>query len=196
MRTIPPEATGRQLRAFLAHAAIRSRRIQWKIRPELAALARNKAVLGYLLEPGDWEGLAPPYRTYQARFAANQYHFAGDRIAMLALAHSTRARSARRFERMIATKLPETPLSGSGTETPVRGPLRLRTCRLPKPKSEWTCDLYALIAAYGTVRQRQDRESELAAAFARFEALPLPPTMAWPPRGPLDTANRAGPRPA
>ena len=193
MRSIPLEATGRQLRAFLAKAAMRSRRIQWKIKPTPAALARNKTVIDYLIGPSDWVGLAAPYQSYQARFAANQYHFAGDRIALLALAHSTRPKSARRFERMIATKLPERPLTGDGAESPARGALRLRTCRPPRPKSEWTCDLYALIAAYGTVRQHQDRESELASAFARFEGFLPPSTMAWPSRGALDTASRAGP---
>lgn len=194
MRSLPVEATGRQLRAFLAHAAMRSRRIEWKIKPTSGALARNKTVIDYLIGPSDWVGLAPPYQRYQARFVANQYHFASDRIAMLALAHSPRAKPARRFERMIATRLPERPLTDGRTETPVRGALRLRTCKLPKPRSKWTCDFFALIAAYSTARQHQDRESELAAAFERFEGLPPPPTTGWPPRGLLDTASRAGPR--
>lgn len=194
MRSIPLEATGRQLLAYLAHAAMRSRRIQWKIKSTSGALARNKTVIDYLIGPSDWVGLAAPYQSYQGRFVANHYHFASDRIAMLALAHSPHAKAARRFERMIATRLPERPLTEGRIEPPVRSALRLRTCRPHKPKSEWTCDLYALIAAYGTVRQHQDKESKLAAAFARFEGLPPPPTIAWPPRSPLDTASRAGSR--
>lgn len=191
MRTIPTEAKGRQLSAFLAHAAMRSRRIVWKIKPTSSALARNETVVNALIDPGNWEELEQPYRTYRARFAANQYHFAPDRIAMLALAHSPRGKSARRFERIIATRPPERPLPG-GPKMPVRSALRLRTCRLPKPKSEWICDLYDLIVAYGAMRQRQDRDSELAAIFARYERFPPPATTA-PPRAPPGGASRVAP---
>lgn len=193
MRIVPPEAMGQQLWACLARAAMRSRKIQRKIKPTPRALEKNKAVVDYLIEPGDWAGLAPPHQTYRARFVANRYHFTGDRIAMLALAHSTRSKGARQFERIIASKLPETPLPGGGTKTPVRTALRLRTCGLPKPKSEWTSDVFALIAAYGAARQRRDLENELAAVFVRYEELPPAPTTAWPPRKPFDSASRARP---
>lgn len=193
MRSLPLEATGRQLQAFLAHAVMRSRRIQWKIKPTSAALARNKTVIDYLIGPSDWVGLAPPYQRYQERFVANQYHFACERIAMLALAHSPRAKAALRFERMITTRLAERPLTEGRIETPVRGALRLRTCKLPKPRSKWACDIFALFAAYGTARQRQEQETALAAEFARYEGLPPPSQAAWPSRGLLDAASRAVP---
>lgn len=193
MRSLPLEDTGRQLQAFLAHAVMRSRRIQWKIKPTSAALARNKTVIDCLMRPSDWVGLAPPYQRYQEQFVANQYHFARERIGMLALAHSPRTKAAHRFERMIATRLAERPLTEGRIETPVRGALRLRTCKLPKPRSKWTCDIFALIATYGTVRQRQEKERELAAEFARYEGLPFPPTAAWPSRSLLDAANLAVP---
>lgn len=95
---------------------------------------------------------------------------------------------------MIATRLAERPLTNCRIETPVRGPLRLRTCKLPKPKSKWTCDIFALIAAYGIVQQRQEKERELAAQFARYEGLPPPSPEDWPPRGLLDAASRVAPR--
>lgn len=193
MRSLPLEDAGRQLHAFLAHAVMRSRRIQWKIKPTSSALARNKTVIDYLIGPSNWVGLAPPYQRYQERFVANQYHFACERIGMLALAHSSRKTAALRFERLIATRLAERPLTEGRMEMPVRGALRLRTCKLPKPRSKWTCDIFALIAAYGTVRHRQEKERALAAAFARFEGLPLPPTAAWPSRSLLDAASRAVP---
>jgi len=194
MQSLPSQAEGRQLQAFLAHAVMRSRRVQWKIKPTSAVLARNKTVIDYLIGPSDWVGLVPPYQRYQERFVTNQYHFASDRIAMLALAHSPRKTAAHRFERMIATRLAERPLTNCRIETQVRGALRLRTCKLPKPRSKWTCDIFALIAAYGTVRQRQEKERELAAEFTRYEALPLLSPEAWPPRGLLDAASRVAPR--
>lgn len=193
MRIVPPEAKGRHLWAILARAAMRSRKIQWKIKPTPQAFAQNKTVVDYLLKPSDWAGLTPPHQAYRTRFVGNRYHIARDRIAMLALAHSTRSKGARRFERMIATKLPEKPLPEGQTEVPIRRALRMRTCGLPKPRSRWTSDIFALITAYGAVRQRHDLENELAAAFARFEELPPPPTSAWPPRKPPDSASRAGP---
>lgn len=147
---------------------MRSRRIQWKIKSAPGALARNQAVVDYLMRPADWEGLASPYQAYQTRFAANQYHLAGDRIAMLALAHSKASKSARRFERMIAERLPERPKPGGGTVKSGRGPLRRRTCRLPKPRSRWTAsDLASLLLAYAEVRKRRDQESQLEAIFPR-----------------------------
>lgn len=191
MRSLPLEVAGRQLHAFLAHAVMRSRRIQWKIKPISAALARNKTVIDYLMRPSDWVGLAPPYQRYQERFVANQYHFASDRIAMLALAHSSRKTAAGRFERLIASRLAERPQANGRMEMPVRGALRLRTCKLPKPRSKWICNIFALIAAYGTVRQRQEKERELAAEFARYEGLPLLATEAWLSRSLLDAASQA-----
>ncbi|QDK36029.1 hypothetical protein DM450_0165 (plasmid) [Sphingomonas sp. IC081] len=193
MRTIPSDARGRQLQAFLAYAGIRSRKLLLKIRPNAHARAQNNAVLDYLIALGNWEGLAPPYPAYQVRFAANQYHFAHDRIAMLALAHSSRSYSARRFERMIAAKLPERPLPGGGTKPPVRGALRLRTCRPSKPKSTWTCDIFALFAAYGAVQQRRDRERELAVVFACLDRFPRPAIAACQPSDLLGSANRTVP---
>ena len=193
MRTMPSDARGQQLQAFLAHAAIRSRKIQWKIKSNAGALAQNRAVLDYLIAPGNWEGLASPYPTYRTRFAANQYHFASDRIAMLALAHSSRPHGARRFERLIASKLPERPLPGGGIKTPVRSALRLRTCGLPKPKSAWTCDVNSLIAAYAAVQQRRKKERKLAEAFARLEQFPRPATTAWPSIELFGSASQAGP---
>ena len=175
MRTVPPGARGRQLWSFLARAGVRSRRILWKIKPSPPVLARNKAVVDWLLAPGDWEGLAPPYPGYQARFTANRYHLAGDRIAMLALAHSANPKAARRFERLITHKLPERPMPGGGVRTPDRQALRLRTCRLPRPKSEWSGDFSSLIVAYGAVRHRREAEQRLEMAFAHFERSDLPP---------------------
>ena len=162
-------AEGRRLLAELARAVLRAQRLRWQIRGRSAAIRRNATVLDYLVNSAAWQGLGPPDRLYQARFAANSYHFAADRIAMLALAHGNRHGGARRFERLVSARLPDRPRPGGGVQDTQKRPYRLQPGFLPKPQSLWSApEILDLLCAYGEVRKRWDAERELEAIFARL----------------------------
>lgn len=114
----------RRGQTVLASLVLRAERLRWKIPVRKAAIQQNKTILHYLVQPSRWRGFAPPYPLYQRRFAANVFHFSGDRIALLVLAHSSRFQGAHRFERLISTQLPERPAPGGGMHGPKKsGPI-------------------------------------------------------------------------
>jgi hypothetical protein len=155
-------------------------------------MPRNAAELAYLVGSSDWRGLGPPNKRYHDRFAANQFHFSADRIALLALAHGNRQALVRRFERLVAARLPERPTVGGGVQAPAKVPYRLRPCAQPKPASRWMAPgILDLLRAYAWVRERRDIEVARAVAFERhFGRLKEPSASVNPGSG---NASRAWP---
>jgi hypothetical protein len=154
--------------ADLGLATIVAERRRWAYRVRPGALRRNAAELAYLAGSRDGHGMAPPNKRYHARFAANLFHFSADRIGMLALAHGNRHALARRFERLVAARLPECPTVGGGVQAPVKMPYRLRACAPPKSASAWMApEFLDLLRAYAWVRERRDIDEARAAVFER-----------------------------
>jgi hypothetical protein len=168
MASLQTNGAGMPSQSDLGLAFIAAERRRWDYRAGPRALRRNAAELAYLTGATDRRGLRPPDQRYHARFAANQFHFSADRIALLALAHGNRHTLVRRFERLVAARLPERPTVGGGVQEPAKVPYRLRPCAPPKPASWWIAPgILDLLRAYARVRERRDIERARVAAFER-----------------------------
>lgn len=157
----------------LAGLVIQAERMRCKILARPAALRMNATALNYLTQPAEWRGLAPPHESYQRRFTTNLYHYSSHRIALLVLAHSHRSRSARQFERLISTRLPDRPTAGSGTLAAPPRPYRLRRPRLPlrSPRQRRGPEFLDLLFAYCAARRRGDAVYTIETIHARVAAL-------------------------
>ena len=168
MRRTACEGGGQEAMARLGQAALAAHRLGWTLRALPGALRRNAAVLMYLARPADECVCRPPYGSYQKRFAANRYHFAGDRIRLLALAHSGRHRAAGRFERLLTARLPERPITSAPAPVLGKRPVRHRRRFGPAPQSpEVDLDFESLVSAYAAVQARRETAMAIAAIFAR-----------------------------
>lgn len=155
--------------ADLARAVLEAERLRWKTRANPSTIRCNATVLDYLTQTAAWQGLGAPHRRYLERFAANSFHMSAHRIAMLAMAHGSRHRAARRFERLISSRLPTKPTPGGGVFVPEKPPYRQRMRLKFKPSSNWVGpDLLTLLLAYAEVRKRGDAERQQEAIFARY----------------------------
>ncbi|MES2066142.1 MAG: TniQ family protein [Pseudomonadota bacterium] len=172
MRRIAREGRGQVAMTRLGQAALAAHRLGWTLRALPGALRRNAAVLMYLARPDDERVCRPPYGSYQKRFAANRYHFAGDRIRLLALAHSSRHRAAGRFERLLSARLPERPIKGAPAPAFVKRPLRHRRGFGPARQSpEVDLDFESLVSAYAAVQARRETAMAITAIFARASSV-------------------------
>ena len=104
------------------------------VRAAPGAIRRNAKVLGCLTRRSEWHGPGSTDNAYQARFTANLFHLASDRIFMLALAHGSRHGVARHFERLISELLPERPTPGGGRLAADKRPYRLKPGFRAKPR--------------------------------------------------------------
>lgn len=194
MASLQTNGAGMPSQSDLGLAFIAAERRRWDYRAGPRALRRNAAELAYLTGAIDRRGLRPPDQRYHARFAANQFHFSADRIGLLALAHGNRQALAGRFERLVASRLPERPTLGGGVQAPAKEPYRLRACAAPKPASRWIAPgLLNLLRAYAWVRERRDIEVARAAAFDyHFGRLQAPSAALNPGSGNASRAWRQG----
>ncbi len=194
MASLLTDGAGMPSQSDLGLAIIAAERRRWAYQVRPGAIPQNAAELAYLVGSSDWHGLGPPNKCYHARFAANQFHFSADRIALLALAHGNRHALARRFERLVAARLPERPTVGGGVQAHAKAPYRLRTCAQPKPTSRWMAPgILDLLRAYAWVRERRDIEVARAAAFERhFGRLQEPCASVNPGSGNASRAWRQG----
>lgn len=194
MASLLTDGAGMPSQSDLGLAIIAAERRRWAYQVRPGAIPQNAAELAYLVGSSDWHGLRPPNKRYHARFAANQFHFSADRIALLALAHGNRHALARRFERLVAGRLPERPTVGGGVQAHAKVPYRLRTCAQPKPTSRWMAPgMLDLLRAYAWVRERRDIEVARAAAFERhFGRLQEPCASVNPGSGNASRAWRQG----
>jgi hypothetical protein len=165
-----PQADHRGL-AVLADAVLRSARLNWKMKSRPAAIARNNTAIRHLVDPSEDQYSEPQDRAYRDRFFANTYHFAPDRIAMLALAHGNRSGVARRFERLTSECVPQCPSESGGVHVSQKRPLRVRVGVASQPHTSWTSPgIWSLLHAYDEVCKRQEAERDLGAMFARIPA--------------------------
>jgi len=94
--------------AWLSGAVARAESLRWGLdfRPRL--FAWNAEGLGRLVRASR-KRFKGEKQAYVDRFQANLFHFAHDRIVMLALAHSRVSKATWGFERLVALELPERP---------------------------------------------------------------------------------------
>lgn len=154
--------------AALARAVFEGQRMVLYVRAAPGAIRRNAKVLGCLTRRSEWHGPGSTDNAYQARFTANLFHLASDRIFMLALAHGSRHGVARHFERLISELLPERPMPGGGRLAADKRPYRLKPGFRAKPRFAWIApDILDLLRAYGEVRGRWHARREAEAIIAR-----------------------------
>jgi len=108
-------------------------------------------------------------QAYVDRFQANLFHFAHDRIAMLALAHSCMGKATWGFERLVALDLPERPGQEAMTLRPPK--LSPRSWRIGKGRSRcrsYDAGALDLVLAYTHLQVRRDARARIEAQFGRF----------------------------
>jgi hypothetical protein len=149
-------------------------RVYWKMPARPKALHHNGMMVAGLAYRGAWQGIGAHEAAYHARFAGNAYHIVPDRIAMLALAHSSRSHAARDFERLLTAPIPARPTPGGGWAHPGERPYRCRPGFMSKPESERLApDFLHLLQAYGEACARRDHANALAALVAQLEGISL-----------------------
>lgn len=108
-------------------------------------------------------------QAYVDRFQANLFHFAHDRIAMLALAHSRVGKATWGFERLVALKLPERPGREVMTLKPPKlPPRRWRIGKRRLPSASYNVGALDIVLAYAHLRVRRDAQTQVEAQFGRF----------------------------
>lgn len=108
-------------------------------------------------------------QAYVERFQANLYHFACDRIAMLALAHSRVGKATWGFERLVSLDLPQ----GTGREAmtlrpPTPSPRSWRIGKGRRLLRRYDCKVLDLVMTYARLRERRDAQTQVEAKFGRF----------------------------
>jgi two-component system sensor histidine kinase TctE len=102
----------------------------------------------------------------------NQFHFARDRIAMLALAHSHAGRGVWGFERLLALGLAERPGRNLESLKAPKPTKRLTACwRVGQgraPHRAFEAELLDVLLAYAHLRERRDGETLARARFGHF----------------------------
>jgi hypothetical protein len=145
-----------------------AQQLAWTIAALPGPRRQNTAQLVSLTRTPDGRGDRPPQTAYAKRFAANCYHYARERIRLLALAHSTRFGAARRFERLLTARLPEWPIPGAASLAPGRPPVRQWRWSSRAVESHWAApEVWSFLSAYGAVQQRREAEGAIATIFAR-----------------------------
>ena len=142
-------------RKWLESSIARAERLKAAVPARPAMIARNEEII-HTLERG-WRVMKrSQHKNYHARFARNSYHFSTQRIAMLALAHSDRQKSVRRFEKLVslhgAQMAQLLPISLDPAKIPLRHRLPRAAANRHLPAES---DLFALLSAYAHVRKEQ-----------------------------------------
>lgn len=96
-------------------------------------------------------------QAYVDRFQANLFHFARDRIAMLALAHSRLGKATWGFERLVSLDLPEHPRREAMTlRPPTPSPRSWRIGKGRGPLRRYDGNVLDLVMTYAHLRVRRD----------------------------------------
>lgn len=137
-------------------------------------IVRNEACLEKLIRQSRLR-LNGRHQEYFDRFCANRFHFARDRIAMLALAHSQAGKGVWGLERLIARGLAERPGLNQESLKPPRAAKRSagRWCagQSGTPRRAAVADLGWVLQAYVDVRERRDAPMRAHAQFGHFAAV-------------------------
>lgn len=157
-------------RIDLVDLVFRAERLRWKIPVRPGAIWTNATFIETLVGSAEGQDMTPPARSYQEKFSANLFHYSADRIALLVLAHSGRPRGVRRFERLIATRLPERPTPGGGTLDPEKRSYRRMSHASSRPRA-FAASLYDLLCAYSALFDLQNRARSAEVRLARMEQL-------------------------
>lgn len=136
-----------------------------------AMIERNEVCLDMLIRHSR-RRLKGRSQEYLDRFRANPFHFARDRIAMLALAHSHAVRGVWGFERLLALGLAERPgrnLESLEPPRPAKRPAaRWRAGQGRAPHRSFEVELLSVLLAYAHLRERRDGKALAQARFGHF----------------------------
>lgn len=137
-------------------------------------IARNEACLDKLIRQSR-RRLKGRNQDYLDRFRANLFHFAHDRIAMLALAHSHAGRAVLGFERLVARDLAAHPGRNVESLKPprpaTRSARRWRAGQARVPRRTFKAELLSVLLAYANLRERRDARVLAQAQFGHFASV-------------------------
>ena len=163
--------TDQDVRSWLGGALTGAESLRWGLDYREAMIERNEVCLDKLIRQSR-RRLKGRQQDYGDRFGANHFHFARDRIAMLALAHSQAGRGVWGFERLIACGLAERP--GRNVES-LKAPspakrlaARWRAGQASAPRRAFEAELLPVLLAYAHVRERRDAKALAQARFGHF----------------------------
>ena len=159
-----------QLWSWLGAALAVAETLRWGLDYKTAMIERNGECLDKVIQQSRRQ---PKGRVleYWSRFQANPYHFAHDRIAMLALAHSRKSRAVWEFEQLIARGVPARPGRNAESLKQPKPSNRLPVrCRLDGGRTQsraFDLELFDMLCAYVVVRERCDTRVAAEARFGR-----------------------------
>lgn len=159
---VPGGATDQDDLSWLGGAIAGAESLRWGLGYRGAMIERNEVCLEKLIRQSR-RRLKGRNQDYLDRFQANVYHFARDRIAMLALAHSHAGRSVWGFEQLIGRGLAERP--GRNMESlapPRRAKRRAARWRVGQERAlprAFDAELLGVLLAYAQVRERRDTQA-------------------------------------
>lgn len=159
------------LLTWLSGALVGAESLRWGLDYRGAMIERNEVCLDMLIRHSR-RRLKGRKQDYLDRFRANAFHFARDRIAMLALAHSHAGRGVWGFERLLALGLAERPGRNLESLKAPKPTKRLTACwRVGQgraPHRAFEAELLDVLLAYAHLRERRDGETLARARFGHF----------------------------
>lgn len=158
----------RAVGAWLSGALAWAESLRWGLEYRPRLVEWNAEGLGRLMRSSR-KRFKGAKQAYMKRFKANLFHFARDRIAMLALAHSRMGKATWGFERLVALGLPERPgRNAMALHSPKQSPRSWRIGKGRGPGRRFDGDLLDVVMTYAHLRERRDAQMLAKEQFGRI----------------------------
>lgn len=160
----------RAVDTWLSGALARAESLRWGLNYRPRLVEWNAEGLGKLVRASR-KRFKGEKQVYVDRFQANLFHFAYDRIAMLALAHSYVSKATWGFERLVVLELPERPGRNAMTLQPAKpSPRSWRIGKgLDRPRN-YEAGAFDILLAYVHLQACRDGQARAEAQFGRFSS--------------------------